>query len=206
MILFTNKIIAMFDNLYYRIKRRIDRFVKDRYSHRISMQFNKCPKTVQFEKFGLLEGAEYISIGDGTKFQKNIYLTAWRNYKEQRFLPQILIGENCSFGAWNHITCINRIYIGDGFLSGKWVTITDNSHGRATIDDANIIPSLRNVYSKGPVIIGRNVWVGDKATILPGITIGNGVIIGANSVVTKDVPDFCVVAGNPAKIIKKIIK
>lgn len=63
----------MFDNLYYRIKRRIDRFVKDRYSHRISMQFNKCPKTVQFEKFGLLEGAEYISIGDGTKFQKDIY-------------------------------------------------------------------------------------------------------------------------------------
>ena len=92
MILFTNKIIAMFDSLYYRIKKRIDRFVKDRYSHRISMQFNKCPKTVQFEKFGLLEGAEYISIGDRTKFQKDIYLTAWRNYKEQRFLPQILIG------------------------------------------------------------------------------------------------------------------
>lgn len=194
----------MFDRFYFRIRKRIDRFLIDRYSYRTSLLFNKCSKTVQFKKFGLLEGAEYISIGDRTKFQKDTYLTAWKNYKGQKFSPQIEIGEDCNFGAWNHITCINKISIGDGFLSGKWVTITDNSHGRTTIDDVNIMPTLRKVYSKGPVVIGRNVWVGDKATILPGVTIGNGVIIAANSVVTKDIPNFCVVAGNPAKIIKKI--
>ena len=54
-----------------------------------------------------------------------------------------------------------------------------------------------------PVTIGNNVWIGDKATILPNISIGNGAIIAANSVVTKNVPEYCVVAGNPAKIIKQ---
>lgn len=65
-------------------------------------------------------------------------------------------------------------------------------------------PLFRPLFSKGPVIIGKNVWIGDKATILPGVTIGDGSIIGANSVVTKDVPAYSVVAGNPAKIIKTI--
>ena len=58
--------------------------------------------------------------------------------------------------------------------------------------------------SKGPVIIGDNVWIGDKATILGGVTIGESVIIAANSVVTKDVPPYSVVAGIPAKVIKKM--
>lgn len=66
-----------------------------------------------------------------------------------------------------------------------------------------IPPTQRPVYSKGPVIIGNNVWIGDKATILPNVSIGNGAIIAANSVVTKDVPEYCIVAGNPAKIIKQ---
>jgi maltose O-acetyltransferase len=54
------------------------------------------------------------------------------------------------------------------------------------------------------VTIGDNVWIGGSVTILPGVTIGNGVTIGAGSVVTKDVPDNVVVAGNPAKIIKRL--
>ena len=66
-----------------------------------------------------------------------------------------------------------------------------------------IPPTQRPVYSKGPVIIGNNVWIGDKATILPNVSIGNGAIIAANSVVTKDVPEYCIVAGNPAKIINR---
>ena len=61
-------------------------------------------------------------------------------------------------------------------------------------------PIKRKIYSKGPVIIGKNVWIGDKATTLPGVTIGDGAVIGANTVVTKDVPPFCIVVGNPATI------
>ena len=62
----------------------------------------------------------------------------------------------------------------------------------------------REIISKGPVKIGRNVWIGDKTTILGGVSIGDGAIVAANSVVTKDVPPFCVVAGVPARIIKDL--
>lgn len=183
---------------------RIIKGVNDLYSYWTACRFKICPKNVRFERLGLLEGAEYMSIGENSKFQKGVYLTAWSNYKGQKLTPNITIGRNCNIGAWNHITCINRIIIGDGFLSGKWVTITDNSHGQMNFEECMVLPSLRKVFSKGPVIIGCNVWVGDKATILPGVKIGDGVIIAANSVVTKDVPAYTVVAGNPARIIKKI--
>ena len=62
-------------------------------------------------------------------------------------------------------------------------------------------PQRRPLYSKGPVIIGDNVWIGDKVTILPGVTIGNNAVIGANTVVTKDVPAYSIAVGNPCKII-----
>ena len=65
-------------------------------------------------------------------------------------------------------------------------------------------PQKRPLYSKGAVFIGDNVWIGDKATILPGVKIGEGAVVAANAVVTKDVPAYSMVAGNPAKVIKQI--
>ena len=65
-------------------------------------------------------------------------------------------------------------------------------------------PVSRPLVSKGKVVIGENVWIGDKATILPGVSIGDGSVIGANAVVTKDVPPYSVVVGNPARIINKV--
>lgn len=147
---------------------------------------------------------ERISIGDNVKLQDFITLTAWPQFSSDKAL--IVIGSNCIFGSFNHITAINKIEIGNGFLSGKWVTITDNSHGTTDMKDLKLPPCCRNVISKGPVIIGKNVWVGDKATILPNVIIGDGAVIAANSVVTKDVPPYSVVAGNPARIIKQNIK
>ena len=118
--------------------------------------------------------------------------------------PELTIGYNCNFGAFNHITCTNRVIIGNGVLTGKWITITDNSHGTTEIDSLYVTPIKRPIYSKGPVIIGNNVWIGDKVTVLPGVTIGEGAVIAANAVVTKDVPAYSVAAGNPAKIIKQM--
>lgn len=153
---------------------------------------------------------EYITIGDGTAFGEQIFLTAWdsfsyiQNDKEylQHFKPSIVIGKNCHFGFNNHITSINNITIGNNILTGKWVTITDNSHGEITKEQMLQDPLKRPIVSKGPVRIGDNVWIGDKATILPNVSIGNGAIIAANAVITKDVPPYSVAAGNPAKIIK----
>lgn len=66
----------------------------------------------------------------------------------------------------------------------------------------DIPPTLRLLSSVGPVTIGDNVWIGDKASIMPGVTIEKGCIVAANAVVTKDVPPYCIVGGIPAKIIK----
>lgn len=60
------------------------------------------------------------------------------------------------------------------------------------------------MYTKGPIIINDNVWIGEKATICPGVTIGKGSIIGANAVVTKSIPPYSVAVGCPAIIIKQL--
>lgn len=151
-----------------------------------------------FGSFNELVGAKYITIGNHTSFRDGLFLTAWDDIKT----PEITIGDNCSFGAYNHITSINKIIIGNDCLTGRWITISDNSHGSTDLKELKIAPTKRRLLSKGPVIIGKNVWIGDKATILGGVTIGDGAVIAANSVVTKDVPPYCVVAGVPAKIIK----
>ena len=143
-----------------------------------------------------------ISLGANIFFGDELYLTAWSKFSEKYETTLISIGNNCNFGAFNHITAINQIVIGDNCLTGKWVTISDNNHGTTSFEDLQLPPLRRKVVSKGPIIIGQNVWIGDKATILGGVVIGDGAVIAANTVVTKDVPKFSVCAGNPGRIIK----
>lgn len=148
-------------------------------------------------------GEECISIGAGTHFGKGCILSAWTKTCEGEYTPEIIIGENCDFGMYNHITSTNKIIIGDNLLTGKWVTISDNNHGNTDWETLHTAPLYRPIISKGPVVIGNDVWIGEKATILSGVCIGDGAVVGANSVVTIDVPAYCVVGGNPARIIKQ---
>lgn len=158
----------------------------------------------QIEKLRSLIGAKNISIGNNCYIGINAQLTAFDKFHGLNFTPKIVIGDNVSLGDSIHITSINSITIGDGVLTGRRVTITDHSHGRIELSEMNVPPNDRTLFSKGPVHIGNNVWIGDKASILAGVTIGEGCIVGANSVVTKSIPSFCVVAGVPARIIKRI--
>ena len=145
---------------------------------------------------------KYMTIGNSTSFGRWVVLTAWDKHGEDKFNPKVIIGEKCSFGDFLHLTCIDKIQIGNNVLTGRWVTISDNGHGETNFETLHIPPSKRKLSCKGPVIIGNNVWIGDKATILSGVTLGDGAVIAANSVVTKDIPPYSVAAGNPAKIIK----
>lgn len=92
------------------------------------------------------------------------------------------------------IRCSEKIKIGNNVAISHDVTIMDS--------DAHYI-DYEGYEIKKPVIIGDNVWIGTRATILKGVTIGNGSIIAAGAVVTKDVPENCIVAGVPAKVIKQ---
>lgn len=151
-----------------------------------------------------LVNPQYIYVGSGCEFFRDVKLTATRCEKDQEFLPEIRIGNRCQFGECTHITAINSIIIGDNLLTGSNVLITDNAHGDSVSDMLCLNPQDRPLYSKGKVIIGNNVWLCNNVCILSGVTVGSGVIVAANSVVTHDIPDNCVVAGMPAKIIKVI--
>lgn len=120
----------------------------------------------------------------------------------QKVIPELHIGNGCVFGQYNHITAVNRIIIGDNLLTGRFVLISDNTHGGMSVGELKIHPSARPVQSKGEVVIGNNVWIADKVSILPGVNIGDGCVIGANSVVTHDIPPYSLAAGSPARILK----
>lgn len=124
--------------------------------------------------------------------------------ERQVFDSEIVIGNNCTIGEYNHITAIRHIIIGNGLLTGRFVYMGDNSHGGLSWEEASTPPNKRDLKSKGNIMIGNNVWIGDKATILGGVTIGDNVIIGAGSVVTNDIPSNCVAVGSPAKIAKRL--
>ena len=186
--------------IHYFIRTKINAII----SYWLHPIFNQCPTSVRFQGIPDVFGAENIEIGKNTEFRSGLYLAALPYYQKQKFSPKLIIGNNCIFGAYNNITCISQIVIGDGCLTGKWVTITDNAHGTFNLENLELMPKDRMVISKGPVIIGDNVWIGEKVTILPNVKIGSNSIIAANSVVTKDVPDNSIVAGVPASVIKRI--
>ena len=167
-------------------------------------KFNSFGDNSYFFRHVLFKGRECISVGNNTTIDDFSEITAWKKYQDASFSPQIVIGDNCYIAKYNHITSINRINISNNTIIGKWVTITDNSHGQFVKDQLQIHPLMRPLYSKGEVIIGKNVWICDKATITAGVTIGDGCIIAANAVVTKSVPPYSLVAGSPAKVIKTI--
>lgn len=177
------------------------------YTGYVSREFKKFGHgSIIYPTFSLLKNPQYIQIGSKCVIGKNTQLTAWDKYDNQFFSPKIIIGDGCRIGEDNHITAISGIVIGNNVLTGKKVLITDNSHGDFEFKLLNIAPIKRPLTSKGTVIIDNNVWIGEKASILPGVHIGEGSIIAANAVITKDIPPYCIAAGVPARVVKVLNK
>lgn len=154
--------------------------------------------------FRFVCGLKYISVGNSSFIGSHVELTAWDTYKGMKFAPEIIIGNGTSIRDYSHITAVYSIRIGNGVLTGPNILITDNAHGASILELLDLPPQVRPLYSKGPVIIEDNVWIGEKTSIMPGVHIGKGSIIAANSVVTHDIPPYCIAAGVPAKVIKRL--
>lgn len=108
----------------------------------------------------------------------------------------IQVGKNVFINAGCHFQDQGGITIGDGALIGHNVVLATLNHHFAPERRREVIPS--------PIVIGKGVWIGSNATILPGVTVGDHAIVAAGAVVTRDIPPDVVAGGNPARIIKSI--
>lgn len=116
----------------------------------------------------------------------------------------VKIGNNVQLNDYVHIGSVGSITIGNNVLIASKVYISDHNHGgydNIKSDSPLISPFDRKQIVK-PVFIEDNVWIGESVCILPGVRIGYGSVIGALSVVSKDIPPYCIAVGSPAKVIK----
>nr|WP_314081709.1 DapH/DapD/GlmU-related protein [uncultured Leptotrichia sp.] len=148
-----------------------------------------------------IRGKKYIKYGKNFTTGTGCRIEA---YKFDGKVPNLEIGDNVQINDYVHFSCAESLIIGDNVLIASKVYITDLNHGNYSGKEQSNpqeIVKERKIYTK-PVKIENNVWIGENVSILPGVEIGENAILGANSVVTKNVPKNSIVAGNPAKVIK----
>ena len=142
-----------------------------------------------------------IHIGRGTLLGPQITLSAGMVPGQVMVSdPVISIGDRCLIGKGSGIVGHLEIRIGDDVWTGHHVYVTDQNHGYSDLD----VPISRQVMPERPVSVGDGSWIGHGSVLLPGTRIGRHVVIGANSVVTGPIPDNCVAAGVPARVIREI--
>jgi acetyltransferase-like isoleucine patch superfamily enzyme len=145
----------------------------------------------------LIEGNGKIYIGDNVTIGNR---SAWILTPNLFECPELIIGNNTTINYMTQISVECKVEIGNNCLiAGETAIFDNNSH---SISYENHRKMSKDDIA--PIIIHDNVWIGLRSLILKGVTIGEGAVVAAFSVVTKDVPAMTLVAGNPAKIIKKI--
>lgn len=149
-----------------------------------------------------IRGRYAMHLGKGLTTGRHVRLDAFPHKAGRKVL---IIGENVQLNDSVHIGAVELVQIGDHTLIASRVFITDHDHGIYSQPDTGSFPDIapikRPLFSK-PVRIGKNVWLGEQVCILPGVTIGDGAVVGACSVVTRDVPPRSIVVGNPAHVIR----
>jgi serine acetyltransferase len=113
--------------------------------------------------------------------------------------PLLRIGDRCVIGRGSHVVAHQSVTIGDDVFTGPYVYVTDQNHGYLDAD----VPIGRQLPVNAPVSIGAGSWLGAGAIVLPGARIGRNVVIAAGAVVRGEVPDHCVAAGVPARIVRR---
>lgn len=143
-----------------------------------------------------LDGKKNISIGKSVSIHYKSWLAAMPLTGEN---VELVIEDGTVIGHFSHIYATKSVRIGKKVLIADKVYISDNLHGYKNPE----LPIIdQPIVQKKPVIIGEGSWIGENVCII-GASVGKHCVIGANAVVTKDVPDCCVAVGNPAKVIKK---
>jgi carbonic anhydrase/acetyltransferase-like protein (isoleucine patch superfamily) len=148
---------------------------------------------------GSVFGERWIAIGADTLIGALVSLSAGMvPGQDLGLVPVLRIGDRCVIGRGSHIVAHHSLTIGDDVFTGPYVYITDQNHSYADPD----MPIGRQMPRNVPVQIGSGSWLGAGAVVLPGTCIGRNVVVAAGSVVRGTVPDRCVVAGVPARVVR----
>lgn len=180
--------------------------------NRLSLpRFANSPKNLHFDSPRRISNSTCIWIGDDVSLGPGCLLSATRRYpgafmqgatdvEVQEFDPVIKIGDRVSATGSLTIGAASRVEIGDDALLASHIFISDNQHGHSSVT----LPfKYQNLEKISPVTIGKGCWIGEHVVIMPGVSIGEMSIVGANSVVTDSVPPRSIVAGSPARIIRQ---
>ena len=143
-------------------------------------------------------GKSRIFIGDNVTILNQVRMETVRSWGGQQLDGRLTIGSGTSFEQCCHLVAAKDVTIGRDCVFSAFVYVSDCAHGY-TPDQ----PIMQTPLEVSPVKIGDHCFVGISSCIMPGVTLGSNVVIGANSVVTKDIPDDCMAAGSPARIIKR---
>ncbi len=170
---------------------------RNTYSFVHKNEFASIGKKSYFLKPLFLSGTEHIEMGEDVGVWHNARVEVLDRWNQQMFTPKLEIGNHVKIGQNLHLTCAQSVVIEKDALLAPRVMITDIDHLTADI----ALPVLEQNLVTNPVRICEGAFIGINATIMPGVTIGKHAVVGANAVVTKDVPDYATVAGSPAKII-----
>lgn len=142
----------------------------------------------------------FIHIGEGTMIGPGVALSAGMVPGQDCLGDRVVvIGDRVLVGRGSGIVGHFSVEIGNDVWTGHHVYITDQNHGYEDPD----VPISQQSQPESPVIIGDGSWLGHGTVVLPGARIGRNVVIGANSVVTSDIPDFSVAVGAPARVVKR---
>ncbi len=168
---------------FYRVKRSIFR----RLYYGIGIRMKSSVQSNRARKFRYWTASKFVNqCGENVNFEKGA-----------KFNPELSIGNNSGVG----VNCLisGETYIGNDVMMGPDCIMYSYSHAHSRLD---IPMSEQGFEEPTPIHIGNDVWIGARVIVLPGVTIGNHVIVGAGAVVTKDIPDYAIVGGSPARIIR----
>jgi acetyltransferase-like isoleucine patch superfamily enzyme len=179
-------------------RNRLEDKLVDVYSRLIGRSFRRYGRG-WIHPTARIDNPEYISI-DKAYVGRWCWIYAMTcDSAEHSYEPEIVIGRGTAIYDFCHITCATKLTIGESVLINYGVLITDSAHVYS--DPAT--PIMKQGLASRPISIGDGSWLGEHAAIV-GCSVGRHCVVGANAVVTHDVPDYCVVAGAPARIIKRL--
>jgi len=194
-----NRIIAMPIGPIERTLHLCSRIRTRLFTFLLSSQFKEAGSGSRISPPFRCHGLNQIVLGKGAQIERDCWIQTIPDDKEDNE-AKLVIGPYAGIGMGASISAARKVVIGEHVLLARNVYIADHAHAFENIEASIMHQGINGI---APVSIGRNTWLGQNVVVLPGISIGEHCVIGANSVVNSSIPDLSVAVGAPARVVKR---